>query len=488
MSNRRPPVSIQFLARIHVQLFLVAMGWQCLFPALQSTAIAQETDFRDFFPQIENADWEAISQGCPIDHEENETLTRILDGSENVPEKYWKSAAQSNSATLADAVAAPTENCGKIFSVSGKCVQVKPPWQNRESSSDSGTPELTPYQLNGQRILIKCDDGTDAWVLAQSIPRHAELSSRFRDDRFEGQPVSCVGMFLFEDSGNPVLVARQIHWRPNAVSPDLNIGTGQLELVRAGFDLELLDQACNYTDMALIPEEKELFERMLAATHTLSEDPDSALQGQGKPFDLIDLVRQPVNNGGSLIQVEGMLRRYASVVIDDPDLRKAINGESYYQLDVFVPLGNQRIQVGHDTHNNPIETTGEYGITLIATRLPEEILGARLPIRIQVPAFMLKVWEHTSLSTSIAPQTLRRPNPILVAVSSQLQIVPVSDSTSPLYFLFPSIGFGVLGILCILFFVSRNRSHSFHTQKRTVENPDFGGIFEDDGNESQACP
>jgi hypothetical protein len=54
--------------------------------------------------------------------------------------------------------------------------------------------------------------------------------------------------------------------------------------------------------------------------------------------------------------------------------------------------------------------------------------------------------------------------------------------------LIPSIGFGILGILGILFFVSRNRKRSFHTQQRVVENPDFGGLFEGDSDESQARP
>ena len=344
------------------------------------------------------------------------------------------------------------------------------------------------YPMDGQRVQIKCGDGTEAWVLAQSLPFPAVWSFPSENRYFNGQPVLGYGMFLFMKGNEPVLVSRNVHWRPIAESPELKIGSGQLELVRAGFDIELLDKARNYTDMALVPQENELFERMLAAVHAISQDTASDLDGKGKPFDLIDLVQQPTNNAGSLIQVEGTLRRYASVTIDDPELRAAIGGDQYYQLDVFVPLGNKRIQVGHDKQNNPIETSGEYGITLIATSLSDEILSARLPIRIQAPAFMLKVWEHRSLATTLATDTLRRPNPILIAVSSQLQSVAASDAQLQLFILIPSIGFGILGILGILFFVSRNRQRSFHTQQRVVENPDFGVLFEGDSDESQACP
>jgi hypothetical protein len=439
----------------------------------------QQSDLREFFPQLTGSDWDEMAATLNLGQAAEPNLQQVLYQLSNIPEAIWKSAATENTTSLQQAARQPAKFGGSVFAFSGNLRRYEKPW---DLEIDPATGVLS---TTGQRILIADDGGGDIWVLAGALPRALQGSSEVTATRWIGQHFAGFGVFVGCDHGAPVLAAPTAAWLPDHPDANLNIGYGQVALAGAGLDLGLFDSVHNRSDMAIGPSESELFRRSLEACGRLGPQYTAeSLQTNAAIFDLVELVRNPSVNTGQLIWVSGELRRITPVQVNEPEMRVAIAGDEYYELDVFVSLGNKRITLGNDPSGKPLEIRGSYGITVITSRLPSGLDTARLPVEIEVPAFMLKIWEHKSMATAQVSETLRRPNPVLLAIPGQLKVVTRGNPGFLLAWMIPALALGLAILLAGLFFVSRDRRLSRAEQKRSPRTPDFSGISRNERNET----
>jgi hypothetical protein len=172
--------------------------------------------------------------------------------------------------------------------------------------------------------------------------------------------------------------------------------------------------------------------------------------------------------------VTGELRRITPVAAHPGKLEEPLY--RYYQLDLFVPLGNQQILLGNDGDREPVRFAGSFGITVLLTELPASLEQARLPVKIRVPCFFVKTWNHKTLATLQVSNELRKPNPVFMGLASRVQVVQASSATAALWWL-PAFWGGLAILLAGLFFWTRGRETSFLARDREKPAPDLDEVL-----------
>jgi len=108
--------------------------------------------------------------------------------------------------------------------------------------------------------------------------------------------------------------------------------------------------------------------------------------------------------------------------VNEKDVNERFGIDHYYQVDVFVPLGNLVIQLrkpqtGKDT---PTFTTS-FPVTVCALRLPAGLRESEnLSEDVIIPAVFFKVWSFRSAYVGAFEAGQRQPSPMFVAKMPQL--------------------------------------------------------------------
>jgi hypothetical protein len=143
----------------------------------------------------------------------------------------------------------------------------------------------------------------------------------------------------------------------------------------------------------------------------------------------------PQTHHGKLLTVEGTARRVTRIVLDEAAARRW-GFDHYYQIDLFVPLGNETIRVGEDDADGEAPLfTNDFPVTVCVSSLPEN-LTVREDLRedIRVAAVFCKLWAyHSQFMSSYDPQ--------------QLQIAPLLIGYQPHVVSPPAGRHAVFGIL-----------------------------------------
>ena len=65
-----------------------------------------------------------------------------------------------------------------------------------------------------------------------------------------------------------------------------------------------------------------------------------------KTLDLATLLNRPAAARGRLMEIRGTARRVQRIEVTDPNLCQRLGIDHYYQIDVFIPLGDQIVRLG----------------------------------------------------------------------------------------------------------------------------------------------
>jgi hypothetical protein len=192
--------------------------------------------------------------------------------------------------------------------------------------------------------------------------------------------------------------ANRIAWYPAEPEPKQHIGPDQLALAAMGLDWGLMEQVREGNGKPISDADSEPFYQLLE----IAGRPEAeSLWSKSQPIDLVRLLGKSEAHIGQIVTVRGICRRIIRVAVDDPDIRARHGLDHYYELDMFLPLGETSIRLGKDPtgEKNPVYYN-TFPATLIARELPPGIEeGENLYEQLEAPAVFFKVWMFRSSYT-----------------------------------------------------------------------------------------
>ena len=281
---------------------------------------------------------------------------------------------------------------------------------------------LVQFQLDDASIPVQicCREIPEAW--------------RRRDGLHER--ASAYGLFLKvgkNDDGESTLVfgAHRVAWMPDSVQPDAGITADHVLLGDLGMDVGLLDDVRKTNRRELEGEDRECFYQMLAAT---GRDESHLLFQHGqRPFDVEATLTRPEEEQGRLFSIKGTARRVQRIVVAEDDIRERFGIDHYYQIDVFVPLGDEEVRLGTGDLDEAVPVfRNSYPVTCCVLELPPGLpQGDDVSVTIQTVGFYFKLWAYRSEYVSSFDSRQRQISPMFVAATPRP--VEVSYGIDPVW-------------------------------------------------------
>jgi len=187
-----------------------------------------------------------------------------------------------------------------------------------------------------------------------------------------------------------------------------------------GMDAGLWEDVRASKSNSLGDAEREPFYQLLAALgQPKAADLHSAAR---QPLDLVSLLEKPSEHTGEIRSIEGVARRILKVAVSDADIQSRFGIDHYYQIDMFLPLGDASLRLGKAGDKNPIyqvtwgkdQQLKEFSKHFAHEQNPPKDFAAILvcdeadeacptvpgaSIRISAPYFDPKAYDGTSLET-----------------------------------------------------------------------------------------
>jgi len=240
-------------------------------------------------------------------------------------------------------------------------------------------------------------------------------------------------------------------------------------LARAGFDVSFFDGVQETNGKGLLAADREPFYQLLAAIGRVDR---AESQRARAPLDVVPLIEQPAAHHGEFYSVRGTARRIVKVAIDDPGVRERLGLDHYYEIDLFVPLGEAKLRFGEaiKADENPVfENT--FPVTLIARQLPPGLAeGENLHEQVAADAVFFKLWTYQS--AYMARFNRVQPAPILMTHEPRL-VLAADEGSGALGAVITALLIGVLVVSLAVYWWYRRGDRAFREQQRQ---PDFRGL------------
>jgi hypothetical protein len=297
------------------------------------------------------------------------------------------------------------------------------------------------------RIVVCVREIPRAWLRTSPVSERVRVSAMFLK----------VGASS-DDATEFIFAAQRIAWLPDRVDPQMHIGESHVLLGDLDMDVGLFEFPQKRNRLPIDESERECFYELLAATSDTNLDQMTSV---AEAMDLASLLQAPQRWHGRVVTIRGSVRRITQVLVEEPDIRDRFGIEHYYQLDVLVPLGEQRIEVQNQQGKagGPIYQNS-FPFTFCCTRLPEswqEFVGKeRMNEPMVTPGFFFKLWSYPSAYVAAYDTSQRQLSPMFIAIQPESPVAPKSfDRTSGWM-----IGVGFLGALAFLWMVVWRLNHS----------------------------
>jgi hypothetical protein len=282
------------------------------------------------------------------------------------------------------------------------------------------------------------DVGNPMLVCTRKVP-DAWTPSADLDER-----CSFYGLFLkstdLEDpNARLVFAADRVAWHPDRVDASRGVGRSRVLLGELGMDVGLLDDARQANRRGLSTLDRECFYQMLAAT--AKADPDEFFSRAEGPFRLDTALTDPESIQGQLTTLRGAARRVQKIIVEDIDIRERFGIEHYYQVDIFMPLGDLEIRLGgqSDGESAPVYRNN-YPVTICTLEVPDVLLADQdINENVDVAGFFFKLWAYKTDFVSAHDQRQRQPGPMLIGTAPRL--LPPPARGTPVWGWVVGIGF-----------------------------------------------
>lgn len=343
----------------------------------------------------------------PFDPSEEDVLVRILYrfprlGLDNLAR--WRQGEAAWEAIKTD----PDSQRGLIFGIDGKVKRVQVVELLPELV------DLLEYKSYYRAEVELADRKERAVVFVRSVP------SAWAIDQPIDEPTKLDAMFLKvgpeEEGKQPDLFfcGERMSWFPTVADPQRGIGPSELQLAAWGFDVSLLDKLRKTNGKPILAEDREAFYQMLSIAHREAKKlpPLASIP----KVEIADLMAKPEPFIGSRMKLSGVVRRIAKILVDEPDLQSRFGIDHYYEMNVYVPVGDKIIQLGTAADGQePLQYRNNFPVTVLMIELPPGLTeGEDVYETIDCEALFFKVWSYRSTRTDQAEKL--QPAPLFLGL------------------------------------------------------------------------
>jgi hypothetical protein len=383
--------------------------------------------------QIEN-----FFSGQPLSAAEEDVLVKILYhfprlGLDNL--QHWR----QKGITWVQLAGAPVEHRMQVFRLAGRVKHVEAVRLLPEQA------ELYEFDHYYRARIALAGSPYEVLAAARRIPDAWSLDTPL------DEPTAADAIFLktgdaADQPRQLLFVTDRLGWYPDRPEGTHHIGPPQLALARLGMDLSLWDEIRKSKERALGSGDREGFYQLLAA---LGKPEANDLKAHEKPLDIVPMLEKSEDHFGDVSPVQGLARRVMKVPVSDADIRSRFGIDHYYEIDLFVPLGDASLRFGNDPtgETNPVYRN-KFPATLIVRDLPPGFpQGENVHELVATDAVFFKVWNYRSSYTSKFGQL--QPAPLFVASTARVVSTETAGNwiTSSLVLVAFALGLGVVVLI-----------------------------------------
>lgn len=377
-----------------------------------------------------------LEDGVPLSGGEEETLFKILYRLPSFGLDKVQAWCRSD-VDGAELAAHPADGRLEVFPIKGRVTQVQrldvPPETAARLEFSSYFQVRLQLADSPHPALICCRDVPQAWQSAGPLD----------------EPASCYGLFLKtggDESGHTELVfaAQRVAWLPQQADPRLGVTPDVAYLASLGMDAGLFDVVRNSNRRAITAEDSEAFYQLLAAMG--NAEPASVFGRAEASPDLTPMLTQPETQHGRIVSLLGTARRVQRIAVDEPDVRQRLGIDHYYQIDIFVPLGDTEIRFEQKDGKEAAVFRHNYPVTCCVLQLPAG-LPARddIAVPVRFAGAYFKLWAYKSEYVTALDDRQRQVSPLFIATTPR--VVQFDNSASELLGWIGGIAFVVLILL-----------------------------------------
>ncbi len=278
-------------------------------------------------------------------------------------------------------------------------------------------------------VLLDMPGGQKIRVATRTIPSSWPL------DEPLAEPVVARAMYLKhglqeEESEFFLFSAARIEWYPAIQSRSLGSSEGMVALAGMGMDVSLFDNVRSRNRRSLGVQERDCFYRLLELVG--GETPPSRTI-QAQPMELTELLRSPQQHHGDYLDLKATVRRITRIEIPDEDVQVRYGIRHYYQMDLFMPLGDQTIQIKLNPDDQQgLTFTGQFPLVACVQQLPARLAlaqkqldegryaGSMLNETIRIRGFFFKIWGYQSTYSSADDTPRRQLSPMILAFEPEV--------------------------------------------------------------------
>ena len=430
-------------------------------------ALAQlEEDLPSSLSGLTESQGAEVEDGGGLDLSD-EILIRMLYRVAKVSQQNLESfSSYSSDVTLRTAAEAPRDYRFWVFELRGIVSGIE-----KLALPNADLDSLTSCYL----VDLNSTEGESFRLVAREIPKS------WSKQNSSGQPVECFGFYygVFSSSQDettvPTFLANRVQWRPTEENASLGVGPAQVLLASKGVDIGLLDFVRKQNTKSLGAADRDCFFQMLSASRniTQAEMPDGDLE-------FVNLMKNPTKHFSDNVVVEGRVRRCVPVQIDDPPTQELVGLKSYYELDMFIQLGDQKIVVKSGPDQS-LEYRQRFPITVCVAELPNGLGIDDVQDKIvSVRGFFYRFWKYQSEFTDKVEGQSGQVSPLIIGLAPEVVSPPafVLDQ----FLMYSLLGMIVVVFALMWFFRSPKRvsiaGHS-PTRDQLPDSVDFTGVDSD---------
>ncbi len=332
----------------------------------------------------------AFADGQAMGEEDQEALIRIL---YRLPQIGLDSICRWQKSTVPwdELIDAPAAARASYFLLRGRIQQVQkhelPPRLSELFGFDHYYRAVLRTENPAQRLILCTREIPRSWLDREGLDERARASAMFLK---LGPTADGVTELFF--------AAQRVAWLPDRVEPKAGIQASHVLLGDLDADVSLFEYVAKRNRLPIGESERECFYQLLAAVRKATP---AQLADVTQSLELGPLLQAPERWHGRVVEVRGTVRRVTQVLVDEPDIRERFGVNSYYQLDVLVPLGEQRIEFQNKQGKveGPVYQNS-FPFTFCVAELPpawQEFVGdSRVHEPMVARGYFFKLWSYPS--------------------------------------------------------------------------------------------
>ncbi len=401
-----------------------------------------------------------FEDGRPFSEAENRVLLRLLFRLPRIPAGDLAARARSEWQAEDLALHPAADRCS-VFRVTGRA----------RSVTEITVPEDEELHFEFDRYyrveLASAAGSPELVILTRAVPVLWKRAVRL------DEPAVVRGVFVKNEGAGStsrlVFAASRIEWFPDRAT-ERRATSNQVWLATHGMDIALFDDVRQRNRKPVAAADRECFYRLLATVESVSQE--QFAERARRPLELGPLLQEPALHHGEVCLVHGTVRRITTVEVTDLAIQQRLGIHRYYQLDIFVPLGDQVIQFTSRDASKAPKFSNSYPVTVCAGELPAGLEpGEELNRAVSLPAVFFKLWAYRSRYVSSFDEHQLQLSPMLIGASLRL-ISPPSDAPSQLPLLW---GCSFLVVLAVVWFfiwrTGRGDKESARRRRKLLEEP-----------------